>query len=172
MKQNLSIDKARTFKGLSGVYKITNLNTGEFYIGSSKNLQKRYREWRADFNSKRHFNWFYTNKIENFEFEVIELVESTKDKLLEREQHWVDKLKPILNKQIENVKGGNNFRGNFNKLKRKPILQLDLEGNLIKEWPFLNKIKEDGYNPGYVGCICQNKTRYKTHKGYKWKYKD
>ena len=41
MKQNLSIDKARTFKGLSGVYKITNLKTGEFYIGNSKNLNKR-----------------------------------------------------------------------------------------------------------------------------------
>ena len=83
---------------ISGVYKITNNITGDFYIGSSKNIKYRWAnhkspsQWKHQPNSK-----LYKDMTEfglyNFKFEVLE---ETAD-LKEREQHWIEQLKPSYN---------------------------------------------------------------------------
>ena len=170
MKQNLSIDKARTFKGLSGIYKITNLKTGEFYIGSSKNLQRRYKEWRKEFKNKKrlYLNWLWENKLEDFEFQIIELLPPIDNLLYNKEQFYCDNLKPTLNKEIINVKGGTIWL-NKPKLTRKPILQFDLEDNLIKEWDYLTEVSKIGFDQASIRRCCKGKR--KTAYGFKWKYK-
>lgn len=89
----------------SGVYQIVNNVNGKCYVGSSINLHTR---------RLRHFNDLLKNKHENehlqraynkygkeaFEFKVIELLEiddNIKEKLLSREQFWIDNLKPEYN---------------------------------------------------------------------------
>lgn len=59
---------------------------------------------------------------------------------------------------------------NINKI---PVIQMDLKGNFIKEWP---SAKDAGKaisisNPGITAC-CRNKPKYKTAGGFKWKYKE
>lgn len=82
---------------VSGVYKITNTITGDFYIGSSKNICERWT------NHKKSSTWTHVNSklyqafakygIDKFTFEVIE--ETTN--LKEREQYWIAKLNPSYN---------------------------------------------------------------------------
>jgi len=81
-------------KGKSGIYKIINLVNGKLYIGSAVDLKRRKREHWKEFRGKRHWNIYLQRswnkyKEENFKFEVVEYVED-KNKLIEREQYWID----------------------------------------------------------------------------------
>lgn len=60
----------------SGIYQIKNFNSGKFYIGSSNNLQVRWRVHRSRLNRGVHGNRFLQaswgkNKPEGFEFSVL-----------------------------------------------------------------------------------------------------
>jgi group I intron endonuclease len=76
---------------ITGVYAITNLVNGNQYIGSAKNIAKRWRVHICMLNSGTHANrhlqgaW---NLYGNFEFTIIE--ECDKNVLLEREQYYMD----------------------------------------------------------------------------------
>jgi group I intron endonuclease len=52
---------------------------------------------------------------------------------------------------------------------RKPILKLNKNGEIIKEYEFLAQVKEDGYNPSNVMC-CANK-KAKSSYGFIWQWK-
>lgn len=79
----------------SGVYKILNKQTGKFYIGSSINIDNRFKQHIRKLNSNNHDNdhlqksW---NKygISNFTFEIVEYTEI--ENLIIREQYYLDKL--------------------------------------------------------------------------------
>lgn len=77
-----------------GVYSITNRVNGKVYIGSSVNLDRRWRTHLRDLSSGRHHSDYLQrawNKYgaENFEFSVLEEVTS-KDLLRKREQFYLD----------------------------------------------------------------------------------
>lgn len=84
----------------AGVYKITNLVTGESYVGSSKNI--RCRVWKHRTSKKetkfgravRKYGW------ENFEVKTLERVDllqlskvEARFRLVSREQYWIDTVK-------------------------------------------------------------------------------
>jgi len=50
-----------------------------------------------------------------------------------------------------------------------PVLQMTLNGELIKEWESTKSVKEDGFTQSNVWRCCHNKQ--KTYKGYIWKFK-
>ena len=82
---------------ISAVYKIINTVTGDFYIGSSKNIKRRWMEhkrpsvWKRFSNNPMYLDMqkYGTDK---FEFQVIEEVEI--EKLKEAEQKFIEILKP------------------------------------------------------------------------------
>lgn len=94
-----------------GVYRITNLVTGESYVGQSSNIKRRWINHRSryknpksgDYNSLL-YNDMRVYGIENFEFSVIE--ECNKDELLDREKFWVAQLDSYDN-GYNNTAGGN-----------------------------------------------------------------
>jgi len=73
----------------SGVYKITNKLNGKFYVGSAKNC---FNRWSKKYNNHLESAFLKYGK-ENFIFEIVE--ECEEDKLIEREQYWLDNLKPF-----------------------------------------------------------------------------
>lgn len=84
---------------ISGIYKITNLITNEFYIGSSKNIESRWAYHKAKFKSNEEtFNKLYLDfrkyGLESFKFEVVERCSTN---IKEKEQEYIDKLKPHYN---------------------------------------------------------------------------
>ena len=83
---------------IAGVYKITNKITGDFYIGSSKNIKKRWTTHKSPSTHKQHPNSkLYKSMAQyglgNFIFEILEET----DNLKEREQYWIKQLSPTYN---------------------------------------------------------------------------
>jgi group I intron endonuclease len=80
----------------SGIYKIINIKTGKFYLGSSNNIKKRWKIHKSSLRHNRHHSihlqraW---NKYGENSFKF-ELVEEITENLLEIEQNYLDKLKP------------------------------------------------------------------------------
>ena len=51
----------------------------------------------------------------------------------------------------------------------KPVLQLSLTGELIREYPSAAECGRNGFNKGHVAACCRGEE--KTHKGFRWMYK-
>ena len=88
-----------------GVYKITNTITGDFYIGSSKNIKSRWANhkcpstWKKCPNNPMYIDIQKYGK-DKFVFEVLEVVEA--DSLKEKEQKFIETLNPSYNNRNAN----------------------------------------------------------------------
>ena len=91
---------------ICAVYKITNTITGDFYIGSSKNVKNRWvkhkcpSRWNECPNNPMYLD-MQKYGIDNFIFEILEEVEE--EKLKEIEQQFIEKMHPTYNSN--NAKG-------------------------------------------------------------------
>ena len=91
---------------ISAVYKITNTITGDFYVGSSKNVKLRWKQhkrisvWNRYKNNQMYLD-MRKYGIDKFDFQVIAEVEA--DSLKETEQRFIEMLKPTYNNY--NAKG-------------------------------------------------------------------
>lgn len=172
----------------SGIYIITNLVNGKFYIGSASHLSVRWNYHKFKMNKnlsdckilQKAWNKYGE---ENFTFRIIELVED-KTKLLEREQFYLDTMKPVYN--ILKIAGSNlGIKRSKETLKRmsaarkgkyfnplKPVLQYDLSGNFIKEWdsPISIIRNSDFHSTQHITECCRGKR--KTAYKFIWKYKN
>ena len=90
---------------ISGVYKITNTITGDFYIGSSNNVKKRWaaHKWPSRWNEHPN-NPMYQDMqkygVDKFVFEILAEVEA--EHLKEMEQQFIEKLQPTYNSNRAN----------------------------------------------------------------------
>lgn len=56
------------------------------------------------------------------------------------------------------------------KTKSKPVIQYDLEGNLVKEWESISAVqRKTGWNTSHISSCCRG--RLKTMYNYVWRYK-
>ena len=91
---------------ISGIYKITNTVTGDFYIGSSKNVKSRLAvhkcqsTWKNNPNSPLYQD-MKEYGVDSFAFEILAEVEP--EHLKETEQKFIETLKPSYNNY--NAKG-------------------------------------------------------------------
>ena len=93
---------------ISAVYKITNTITGDFYIGSSKDVKRRLaaHKWPSAWNRFPN-NPMYIDMqkygVDKFVFEILEVVEP--EELKVTEQQFIETLNPTYNQM--NAKGLN-----------------------------------------------------------------
>lgn len=92
-------------KKISGIYKITNTATGDFYIGSSKNINHRWENHKCQSTLNRYpNNPLYKDMqkygIDKFSFQILE--EAEIDSLKQKEQQFIEKLKPTYNSNRAN----------------------------------------------------------------------
>ena len=91
---------------ISAVYKITNTITGDFYIGSSKDVKLRWMQhkrlsvWKKYLNNQMYLD-MQRYGIDKFELQILEEAESCS--LRELEQQFIETLKPTYNNN--NAKG-------------------------------------------------------------------
>lgn len=104
----------------SGVYKILCKANNKFYIGSSKDLYKRWREHLYNLRKNKHINIHLQRSFnkygeDSFNFEVVELCDISS--ILVREQFYIDTLSACDNGFNISKKslGGDNITDNPNK---------------------------------------------------------
>ena len=134
LQNNLNADLLNLSLNKSGVYLITNLINGKKYVGSSALLKRRYNEYsNSEYiarNLKKGNSKILNALIKygylNFEFKILETIEfldfQTKSErrilLLEREQYYLDEIKPEYN---INLKAGSNLGRTFSEEIRKKM---------------------------------------------------
>ena len=117
----------------SGIYCILNLKNQKKYIGSSRYIYDRICNHKMMLKNNKHHNNYLQNswnknKSQNFIYIILEYCE--KDILIEREQFYIDNLKPEYNfitDVINNIITG------------KKIYQYTLEGKFIKEYDYIKQ---------------------------------
>lgn len=79
---------------VSGIYKITLVSTGQIYVGKSVDIRRRWQEHiKRGMGAEKPTNSilydaFAEHGIENFTFEIIEVVDAAK--LTSRESYWIE----------------------------------------------------------------------------------
>ncbi len=120
----------------SGIYSILNILNNKIYIGSSYDIYNRFYKHLNDLKANRHHCKHLQNAYNKygniFQLEIIEIC--SKEKLIEREQCWIDFFNPEYNSVPFAITG--NAKG-------KITYQYDLDGNFIKEWKNANIAAEE-----------------------------
>jgi predicted GIY-YIG superfamily endonuclease len=85
----------------TGIYRILNTKNSKSYIGSSVNIESRWKQHINSLKAGKHRNQylqrsFNEHGIEIFSFSVVEI--TSKKELLEREKYWMDFYKSCDNK--------------------------------------------------------------------------
>ena len=109
------------------------------------------------------------HKIEGKKGKKINMVIFNEDGTIDKERTTIE----WVTYKENNDYGTHNERvakANTNGKKSKPVLQLSLSGELIREWPSTAECGRNGFNRGHVAECCLGKR--KTYKGYIWKYKE
>lgn len=74
-----------------------------------------------------------------------------------------------INYGTRNERHAKALRGIYNNPKlSKKVLQLTLDGKIVREWDSVNECGRNGFSIGHVSACCNGKR--KTHKGYRWMY--
>lgn len=89
---------------IKSIYQIKSKETGKCYIGSTNDYRLREMRHRNSLKARKHHSkilQFHVNKygFEDLEFEILEVVESESN-LIEREQFYMDKIKPQFNVRL------------------------------------------------------------------------
>lgn len=160
---------------MQGVYKILNEINGKFYIGSSKNIKKRWTIHKRQLNAARHHNLYLQRSWtkyggENFSFSILEET----SELFLREEALINELKPAYN--IGSIGGGDNLSKNPRRddiiCKIKKSINETIS-NMSKEDRLFRWSKPNELNPNWKGglskvknsCeICHDKISTKDHK--------
>lgn len=136
---------------ISGVYKITNNITGDFYIGSSKNIKCRWGDHKKPSTWKKYTGMkIYKDMaqygLNNFLFEIVE--ETTN--LREREQYYIDTLRPTYNsiRALRDEEVITQYYKEYYKVHRDKSLAM------TKEYYIAHKEKYQSYQKEYLSRLC------------------
>ena len=147
------------------VYCHTNRINGKKYIGITKNsLQKRWRDGQGYKGSTKFYYAILKYGWENFDHELLyeNLTEKqAKDKEVE------------LIKKLDTQKNGYNTSSGGDEVYDHsiPIIQYDLEGNIVKLWDSASQVEAElGYQKSTIRRCALGK--FKTAYGYIWKEKN
>lgn len=182
----------------SGIYKITNILNGKFYIGSSSNILKRWEKHIKFLRKNKHHSRHLQNAWnlygeKNFIFEILEEIPIIF--LLEREQYYLNSLqsfKPEIGYNICSVagstfgikysnearkkislslKGKKQSKERMEKYPLLPILQYTTNKDFIKEWRSITSASKE-LNIAKASIIRSCKGKRKSAGNFIWEYKN
>lgn len=145
---------------ISAVYKVTNTITNDFYIGSSKDVKKRWREHKCPSTWKKYpNNPMYQDMqkfgVDNFTFEI--LAEVGIEELKKIEQQFIEALKPIYNKINANgwdVERYKETKKEYNKEYHKEYKKSNKYKEYNKEYRNVHKEYQKEYQKKYYNQLC------------------
>ena len=144
---------------ICGIYKITNIITGDFYIGSSKDVKSRWKShkkpstWNKCSNNPMYHD-MQEYGLDKFVFELLEEVEP--EELKVTEQQFIETLKPSYNNYNANglnIERRKEYNKEYNKSdKRKEYEKSDKRKEYMKEYNKSDKRKK--YRKEYESQLC------------------
>lgn len=149
-----------------GIYKIENLINHKIYIGQSIEIENRWEKHLRLKNNCIVHKAIQKYGKEAFSFQIIE--ECNIEDLDEKEQYWINVYNSLIPNGYNMIQGGSNGAG---LAKGKAVLQYDLNGTFIKEYPSANQASFDTDIDHSSICACC-RSEYQQAGGYQWKYLD
>ena len=156
-----SLNYGRT--GKSELLKLIEIKNGYLQVKLSKNGKKKrcyvHRLVAQTFLPNPENKPCINHKIEGKKGKTMNMVFFNEDGSIDKERtsiEWVT------------YKENNNY-GTRTERTSKPVIQLSLTGDFIREWPSINECGRNGFNQGAVWLCCNGKL--KTHKGFRFQYK-
>jgi predicted RNA binding protein YcfA (HicA-like mRNA interferase family) len=179
----------------AGVYRITNTQNGKFYIGSTKNLYRRWNSHKCLLNKAQKGNsklkaaWRKYGAT-SFVFEVI--AKCPEEYLIKLEQWFIDNLNPHYNTRQEACASNRGIKHTSETLKKvseaskrqhrnnprylaernkKPILCYDSQGNFLREYDSAKSAAEDlSMFPTNITRVLKGQNYL--NNGYHFRYKN
>ena len=108
------------------------------------------------------------HKIQGKEGKKINIIIFNEDGTIDKERTTIE----WVTYKENNDYGTHNERvakANTNGKLSKPVLQLSLSGDLIREWPSIHECGRNGFSYQHVAACCRGER--KTHKGFRFMYK-
>lgn len=153
-----------------GIYMIKNIINNKIYIGSTKNFRIRRHTHFRELKNNIHCNNYLQkawNKYgsDNFEFNIIEEVINN-NKLIEREQYYIDKLNPDYNilKIAGNTLGmkhSDETKDKISKALKNPSIQTRIKMSIIHKGKKLSDEHKLKISKSGKGRIVSDETRDK-----------
>ena len=112
------------------------------------------------------------HKIEGDEGKKINMVIFNEDGSVNKEKSTIEWVTPKenCNYGTHTERAGKAIsKANTNGKRSKPVLQLSLSGDLIREWPSVGECERNGFNKGAVAACCRGEKPH--YKGFRWMYK-
>jgi len=171
---------------MTGIYMIKNKLNNKIYVGQSSNIENRWWKHKSFLNKNTHHNkrlqedWNKYGK-ENFMMKILE--ECPNSLLNEREIYWINHFNSFENGYNLNIGGTgiNGYKHTFDEIFRMrlikspmPVLQFDLNFNLIKEWigGASHASKEMNYAKDSIMKRCKHLYKEMTpYKNFYWIFK-
>lgn len=172
---------------ISGIYKITAKHSGKIYIGQSNDI---YARWKSHWKQVNSGDSSYIHNAmrkygkDGFTYEIIE--KCSQNVINEREKYWI-KYYDSYNNGYNLTLGGEGVKGkiysenekeimriqSLKTNKSKPVLQIDINGDIIKEWRSCKEIGKttDMISSNIHHCLIHDGGYYLAY-GYIWLYKD
>ena len=158
----------------TGKAKLMNPGTdtnGYFYVGLWKNGKRKtclvHRLVAFTFldnpEGKPHIN----HKIEGDEGKTMNMVFFNEDGTIDKKRTTIEWVTPKENNDYGTRKERVSKAMTNGKLSKK-VLQLSLDGELIREWPSTHECGRNGFNQGEVAKCCRGEAPH--HKGFRFEY--
>ena len=108
------------------------------------------------------------HKIEGDEGKKINMVIFNEDGTVNKKKTTIEWVTPKENSNY-GTRNERVAKANTNGKCSKPVLQLSLSGDLIREWPSIHECGRNGFSYQHVSACCRGER--KTHKGFLFMYK-
>ena len=170
----------RDIKDYKGLYQVSNfgrimsLNYGRTRKAKLLKLDtthKGYLKVGLSINGKRKFVFVHRLVAEHFipnpdNLPEVNHIDENKENNIVENLEWCDR-KYNINYGTRNEKSAKTLT---NGKQSKPVLQLSLDGEFIKEWESSREIhRQLGYCNSFIGKCCKGK--YESAYGFRWEYK-
>jgi len=130
----------------------------ELYIGSTKNYNYRIQnhQYRSQNDKYKHMKLYQKMNNSTPIFSVIKIIDCDKKDILKHEQHYIDKLNPILN--TNRVIQNKELTKHKNKLRMRTLIytkeQIEEKNKKAKEYRIKNDTKIKAKDKIKITCKC------------------